>query len=94
MLCDLAMAENSKACFTQRATECGVSNLLPQFVAKGWDTMGNFAFSCGSAPGVTPSDEPFLENVVDALGADRGSSAEVTGLRRLSSKPGRCPRLR
>ena len=75
------MAEDSKPYFREVCSRLGLSSLIPQLEAKGWDSMGAFAFSSSYVPG-QPTDEAFMAGVVDRICVDRDSPM-VPSLRRL-----------
>ena len=57
------MSLDSTAVFARRLEELKLSAYLNVFTEKGWDSMGNFAFSCAHAPG-SSDDSMFLNEVV------------------------------
>ena len=75
------MAEDSIAHFKEVCSRLGLTSIVPQMAAKGWDTLGSFAFSSSYAPG-QPTDEAFMVGVVERLGLERESQL-LPGLRRL-----------
>ena len=74
-------ALDSRAVFQARARSFGLEDEdITALSANGWDTLGNFAFSCAYVPG-SPDESAFLDKVVTpVLGAD---SPKAAALRRL-----------
>jgi hypothetical protein len=75
------MAMDSKAVFAQRIGELGLAAFTNDFIAKGWDTHGNFAFASTYVPG-SADDNRFVAQVVLPLLA-AADHVKVTAVRRL-----------
>jgi hypothetical protein len=75
------MAMDSKAVFAQRVSELGLTAFSNEFIARGWDTHGNFAFASTYVPGAA-DDTKFVEQVVMPLLA-AADHVKVTAVRRL-----------
>ena len=75
------MAEDSTAHFGEVCARLGLTSLLGPMAAKGWNSMGSFAFSSSYSP-MHATDETFMVGVVERLGLER-ESILVPSLRRL-----------
>ena len=75
------MALESEVVFVERVTKLGLADIWPKFQARGWKSMGEFAFAANYAPGQA-DDSVFITEIVAPLTADP-KSAKIAALRRL-----------
>ena len=73
-------ALDSTAVFHDRLAELKLGDLAEKFVANGWDTIANFAFSVPTTGG-SADNELFMSRIVETI-AGEGSPREAA-LRRL-----------
>ena len=72
----------SRAAFRARALSIGLDGpTVDALVARGWATMGAFAFACSSTPGGAGPDR-FLDEIGEPILRDR-QHPQVASLRRL-----------
>ena len=64
------MALDSAAYFSSRVSKVGLGDFLPAMQEKGWDTMGNFAFSAKYVPGAQDDTSFVTKVVIPLLGAE------------------------
>lgn len=78
------MSIDSEAFFDSRMAAIGIENVVRIAMrAKGWSTIGSFAYSCGWMPG-QGSDDVFVNSVLVALlGAAHDTNVNAPRLRRL-----------
>ena len=74
-------AADSQAVFLARMTELGLIDLKPIFVANGWMTFNDFAFSCSDPTG--KDTEIFKKEVLDVLITGEATKPLVPRVRRL-----------
>ena len=76
-----AMSIDSSPVFQLRVKSCKLGDLWDAFVANGWSTIAEFAFSANYTPG-SQDDTPFLDEIVQPLTGDRASPRKAA-IRRL-----------
>ena len=77
------MALDSQILFQRKVAELGISDeTFAKMKAKGWLSLGTFAFCCSAAPGTDGSDGAAFDTLAKEL-AGEDKVAEIPGLRRL-----------
>ncbi len=71
---------DSAAVFAERLVNLGLSEVKAKLDARGWNTLGAFAFACAYRPG--GDDKAFIDDVVLQL-VDNKEDPKVPALRRL-----------
>ena len=74
-------AADSQAVFFARLAELELTDLKPKFVANGWVTFNDFAFSCSDPTGKDTAI--FKKEVLDVLAPDSSDAPKIPRIRRL-----------
>ncbi len=76
-------ALDSTAAFRERLSQLGLDAVWPDFEARGWSTMGSFAFATGFASNAADDDRWVQAVLVPLLGTEAAVHAKAAAVRRL-----------